>query len=292
VLSSPQVQTLTNASFVAGQEMIVEMHQQPNQRECTTEAIGGAHYGPVLVYMSAVSDATTADGSSSWFKVAEDGYDVATKTWGTMNLNTNCGKQTFTVPADIAPGNYLVRAEAIALHSAGSSGGAQMYMTCFQVNVSGTGTAVPEGVLFPGAYSATDPGILINIYQTITEYIIPGPAVYTAGGASGAASSAAAPASSGSTSSVVSVSTSAAASSSVAVVRVSSASVSSSVAAISVSSAPASSSVAAIAIPTSTPVISATVIAVPTTLQTIVKSTTSSSAPVITSAAENYDSCE
>lgn len=38
----------------------------------------------------------------------------------------------------------------------------------------------PTGVSFPGAYSATDPGILINIYQTITSYTIPGPtAVFT-----------------------------------------------------------------------------------------------------------------
>jgi cellulase len=263
--------------------MIVEMHQQPNQRECTTEAIGGAHYGPVLVYMSAVSDATTADGSSSWFKVAEDGYDVATKTWGTMNLNTNCGKQTFTVPADIAPGNYLVRAEAIALHSAGSSGGAQMYMTCFQVNVSGTGSAVPEGVLFPGAYSATDPGILINIYQTITEYIIPGPAVYVAGGATGATTSAAASSAAAST---AAASTAAPPSSSAA--SATSSVVSTSAVAIS-SAAPVTSSLATTSSPSA--VVASSASAVPTTLQTLVKSATSSAAPAATSAAEEEDDC-
>ncbi|KAF4632358.1 hypothetical protein G7Y89_g5768 [Cudoniella acicularis] len=47
-------------------------------------------------------------------------------------------------------------------------------MTCFQVNVSGSGTASPEGVSFPGAYKASDPGILVNIYNTITSYTIPG----------------------------------------------------------------------------------------------------------------------
>ena len=73
-----------------------------------------------------------------------------------------------------------------ALHVASSVGGAQyvgshlisfhtltrsrFYMSCFQVNVGGSGTANPATVKFPGAYSATDPGILINIYQQLNSY--------------------------------------------------------------------------------------------------------------------------
>lgn len=54
--------------------MTVEMHQQPGQRQCSSEAIGGNHFGPVLVYMAAVSDAKTAVGSqANWFKVAQMG---------------------------------------------------------------------------------------------------------------------------------------------------------------------------------------------------------------------------
>jgi cellulase len=99
-------------------------------------------------------------------------------------LNDNCGKVPVTVPSELAAGNYLVRAEAIALHSAGSEGGAQFYMTCFQVNVASSGTVNPMGVSFPGAYSSTDPGILINIYDpaNIADYQIPGPAVWTGAG--------------------------------------------------------------------------------------------------------------
>lgn len=100
-------------------------------------------------------------------------------------MNANCGKKEFTVPADLATGDYLIRAEEIALHAAGSPNGAQLYMTCYQVHVEGTGSAAPQGVKFPGAYSATDPGILINIYQQLDDYIIPGPEVYKAGGSSG-----------------------------------------------------------------------------------------------------------
>jgi cellulase len=95
----------------AGDEFYVEMHAQMNDRSCENEAIGGNHFGPVMVYMSKVDDATT--------------------TWGTDTLNENCGKRTFKIPGKIPAGDYLVRAEAIALHTAGSSGGAQFYMSCY-----------------------------------------------------------------------------------------------------------------------------------------------------------------
>jgi cellulase len=52
---------------------------------------------------------------------------------------------------------------------------------CYQITVTGTGTASPAGVVFPGAYSATDPGIQINIYQALSTYVAPGPAVISGG---------------------------------------------------------------------------------------------------------------
>ena len=64
--------------------MIVEMHAQIGDRSCTNLAIGGNHYGPVLVYMSKVTDAATDPGSGSWFKIDEEGYNPTTKKWGTV----------------------------------------------------------------------------------------------------------------------------------------------------------------------------------------------------------------
>lgn len=61
------------------------MHQQPNDRSCATEAIGGAHYGPIIIYLSKVADATTSQGDGQWFKVDEEGYNVTTKWWGDVN---------------------------------------------------------------------------------------------------------------------------------------------------------------------------------------------------------------
>ncbi|KAG8898755.1 hypothetical protein FRC00_002335 [Tulasnella sp. 408] len=178
-------------TVAAGSSVSVEMHQQPGDRTCTTEAIGGNHDGPVIIYMSKVSDSSTAAGSTaSWFKVAQSGLitaDATTQTyyWATDGLNDNCGKFTFTIPAAIPSGDYLIRAEVIALHVAGSSGGAQHYMSCFQVTVTGGGSGNPAGVSFPGAYSLTDPGILFNLYTSFTTYTIPGPTVYTSGGTAG-----------------------------------------------------------------------------------------------------------
>ncbi|KAK0124138.1 hypothetical protein ONS95_009121 [Cadophora gregata] len=246
----------------AGGEVTVEMHQH-NSRDCAEEAIGGAHHGPVIVYMSKVDDATKADASAgTWFKVAEDGYDSATKKWADDLLNANCGKRTFTVPSDLATGDYLIRAEEIALHAAGSAGGAQFYMSCYQVHVEGTGSATPTGVSFPGAYSATDPGILINIYNGVDVYQIPGPEVYVSGGAS---SPAPAPAPGASSSLVVA----APSASSTAVVPVAS------------SSAPAA---------TSAPVAVETPIASP--VETPVASPVETAAPVTTPVDEEYEDCE
>ncbi|KAL0934350.1 glycosyl hydrolase family 61 [Colletotrichum truncatum] len=176
----------------AGDTITVEMHQH-NDRDCTKEAIGGAHHGPVMIYLSSVADAATADGSSSFFKVFESGYFEGNKTWGNDLINEGCGKQNFVIPSDVAPGDYLLRAETVALHAAGSEGGAQYYMSCYQLKIEGSGSAKPEGVTFPGAYKATDPGLLINIYNTIANYVIPGPAVY---GSGSSGSAPAAPASS------------------------------------------------------------------------------------------------
>jgi hypothetical protein len=50
--------------------------------------------------------------------------------WGTKDLNTCCGRMNVLIPKDIPAGDYLLRAEALALHTASSVGGAQFYMTC------------------------------------------------------------------------------------------------------------------------------------------------------------------
>ncbi|KAL6709369.1 hypothetical protein ACN47E_001776 [Coniothyrium glycines] len=175
-------------SFAPGDVVTMEMHQH-NTRACTEEGIGGAHWGPVLAYLSKVEDAATADGSSEFFKVYENTWKKASGStqgdndhWGTKDLNYNCGKLDFTIPENLAPGDYLLRAEAIALHAASSSGGAQHYVTCYQLTVSGSGTLVPKDtVTFPSAYTKTGPGLGFSIHTNMDSYPAPGPALIEGG---------------------------------------------------------------------------------------------------------------
>ncbi|KAI4655076.1 uncharacterized protein J4E92_001609 [Alternaria infectoria] len=173
--------------FEAGDTVTIEMHQH-NTRDCKEEGLGGAHWGPVLAYMSKVEDAATADGSSEFFKVYQntwaknpDATQGDNDFWGTKDLNYNCGKLDFTIPKNIAPGDYLLRAEAIALHAAGPAGGAQHYMTCYQLTVTGSGTLEPKGVTFPEAYSKTGPGLGFSIHADLDSYPAPGPALIAGG---------------------------------------------------------------------------------------------------------------
>ncbi|KAJ9156165.1 Glycoside hydrolase family 61 protein [Pleurostoma richardsiae] len=148
--------------------------------------IAASHKGPVMAYLAKVDNAATASQNGlKWFKIAEDGFDTSSRKWGVDHMIANNGWSYFTLPQCIAPGNYLLRVEIIALHSARLQGQAQFYTSCAQINVSGSGTFAPtssQTVSFPGAYKASDPGILINIYSKSSQpdndgkpYTAPGP---------------------------------------------------------------------------------------------------------------------
>ncbi|KAL4773893.1 endo-beta-1,4-glucanase D [Aspergillus nidulans var. acristatus] len=174
----PAAKTLEVA---AGDKITFEWHH--NSRDSSDDIIASSHKGPVLVYM-----APTESGSagSNWVKIYEDGYKDGT--WAVDTLIANKGKHSVTVP-DVPAGNYLFRPEIIALHEGNREGGAQLYMECVQFKVTSDGTTqLPEGVSLPGAYSATDEGILFDIYSSFDSYPIPGPAVWD-GASSGSGSS-------------------------------------------------------------------------------------------------------
>jgi len=95
-----------------------------------------------------------------------------------------------TLPSDLPAGSYLMRHEIIALHTATTTGGAEFYPSCSQLQVGGSTTTnaktlvsgLPSNELatFPGAYKATDPGILVpDVYNTGFDYSkdFPGPAI-------------------------------------------------------------------------------------------------------------------
>lgn len=129
-------------------------------------------------------DCSTVDPTAlSFFKIDEAGLNPD-GSFASDTLIANNNTWTVTIPSDIAPGQYVIRHELLALHSAGTSGGGQFYPMCANLEITGSGSANPAGVKFPGAYTASDPGILVNIYQKLTSYEIPGPPVYRAGSGS------------------------------------------------------------------------------------------------------------
>ncbi|KAI9170837.1 putative endo-beta-1,4-glucanase D [Paramyrothecium foliicola] len=85
------------------------------------------------------------------------------------------------IPASIANGEYLLRVEQIALHMAQQPGGAQFYLACSQIKITGGGSGTPGPLVsLPGGYSNNDPGIVVDIWgKPLDNYRGPGPAIWT-----------------------------------------------------------------------------------------------------------------
>lgn len=173
---NPTKSTSTVITLAAGSQ--AKLTWRHTLQSGPNDVIDSSHKGPVMAYLKKVNDAKTDSGvGGGWFKIAEDGFDGSK--WGVDRLIANQGVQTVTIPACIAPGQYLLRGELIALHSASQPKGAQFYMECAQINITGASASkTPSTVSLPGAYSANDPGILFNLYNGQKSYKAPGPAVF------------------------------------------------------------------------------------------------------------------
>lgn len=197
-LSSPDLVCNVNgakaaSSFVqaaAGDKLTFEWYH--NTR--TDDIIDKSHKGPIITYIAPYTEGNGAE--SIWTKIDEAGYDAASGQWAVDKLIANKGLYDFTLPASLAAGRYLIRQEIIAHHESDTAynvnpaRGAQFYPSCVQVEVTGSGTAVPnQNFNFNTGYTYADPGIVFNLYQAISSYKIPGPAVWTASGSGGSGSS-------------------------------------------------------------------------------------------------------
>ncbi|GAB7324304.1 hypothetical protein MBLNU13_g08270t1 [Cladosporium sp. NU13] len=161
-----------------------------------------SHHGPVIDYLAKCDgdDCTTVDKETlKFFKIDEAGLvdgSSAPGKWASDELIAADGKWSVTIPESLAPGQYVLRHEIIALHSAGDVNGAQNYPQCFNLEVTGSGTANPEGVLGTALYTPEDAGIKVGIYSALGDsYEIPGPALWD-----GASSGSSGPATGNSTS--------------------------------------------------------------------------------------------
>jgi hypothetical protein len=100
-------------------------------------------------------------------------------TWITDTLIAQDFTIDFKIPSGLAPGNYVLRHEIIALHDRVSNG-TQNYPQCLNLKVGGSGSkALPVGIPATEFYNYNDPGILFNLYASATSYPYPGPAVWS-----------------------------------------------------------------------------------------------------------------
>ena len=148
-----------------------------------------SHHGPVIDYLAhcANDDCTAVDKTSLlWNKIDEDGLINGSPQpghWASDDLIANNNSWVATIPASIAPGKYVLRHEIIALHSANNAGGAQNYPQCLNLEITGSGSnSLSTGTEGTSLYTATDPGIFVNIYLGLASYIIPGPKLYSGAG--------------------------------------------------------------------------------------------------------------
>ncbi len=138
--------------------------------------------GPILVWLYKCAGAfSSCDGSGAgWFKIDEAGFhgdgvkvflDTETPSgWDIAKLVGGNKQWSSKIPAGLAPGNYLVRHELIALHQANAP---QFYAECAQLTVTGSGTAQPDAsykAAIPGYCSQNDANIKVsNDVETTTK---------------------------------------------------------------------------------------------------------------------------
>ncbi|KAF5021718.1 hypothetical protein F66182_6245 [Fusarium sp. NRRL 66182] len=160
-----------HAKIAAGEQIYLKWDTWPE-----------SHKGPVIDYLAScgASGCETVDKETlKFFKIGEAGLISSSGnpgTYGDDELIANDNGWLLEIPASIKPGHYVLRHEIIALHSGGQENGAQNYPQCFNLEITGSGTEQPEGVLGTELYKPDDEGILFNIYGSPSTYPIPGPA--------------------------------------------------------------------------------------------------------------------
>ncbi|KAH9855164.1 glycoside hydrolase family 61 protein [Lenzites betulinus] len=139
-----------------------------------------SHVGPIVTYLArAPSDITQWVPGNACFKIDEAGKSADGQWAATDGLYATDLIYTITIPPKLQPGQYIIRHEIIALHGAFAYPGVQIYPSCIQIEVTGTGNALPTSglVSFPGAYTPETPGIFDVYDNPDSTYPIPGPPV-------------------------------------------------------------------------------------------------------------------
>ncbi|RPA86821.1 family 61 glycosyl hydrolase [Ascobolus immersus RN42] len=144
-----------------------------------------SHFGPQMTYLAwcggkKCSEYDVRNPEARFFKISQDGWNSRTRTWLQEDFLKNNSTLTVTLPKNIPNGEYVVRHELLALHAVTNDKyGPEFYPQCWQITITGgTGTTIPAGVPFPGAYQPNDPGIEFRTNRSnIVSYPFPGPPI-------------------------------------------------------------------------------------------------------------------
>lgn len=176
----------SSAPIEAGQ--VVDFDWTSADLERNPDGWSQGHRGPVITYLAACNgDCATVDKSTLRFvKIAEAGLisgPASTEgVWATDLLRQ--GNNSAMIPTDIAPGNYVIRNEIIALHRANEQE-PEFYQSCANLEVTkgGSDDLSGKGVAATELYSREDQQLYaFSIYEANgASWDIPGPAMYQSG---------------------------------------------------------------------------------------------------------------
>lgn len=150
-----------------------------------------SHTGPLATYIAPCphGDCTAHVDKSAlrWTKIDHKGLIAGPASdrgyWATDFLRDSGGYDTISLPYDIAPGNYVLRHELIALHKA-HEGAPEFYPQCVNIRISGPPGGDDlrgSGVVGRDLYRHGDPrlwGFALHREEAESHYDIPGPPVY------------------------------------------------------------------------------------------------------------------
>ncbi|WVQ74453.1 hypothetical protein IAR50_004054 [Cryptococcus sp. DSM 104548] len=159
------------ANATAGDTVIVTWNTWPT-----------SHKGSVTQWMAHCPDdlcAGTAGADMEWFKISQSSYDESTDSWPTDYIAENL-IWTFSLPTNLAAGQYLLRHELLAMHTTGAP---QFYPVAIEMQLDSSGSTTPSPTgTFPDMYTSSDDMALTqNIYggsALNAEFVVPGVAVY------------------------------------------------------------------------------------------------------------------
>ncbi|KAJ3054146.1 hypothetical protein HK097_002526 [Rhizophlyctis rosea] len=123
------------------------------------------HPGPSHVYIS-----RQTENPRQWAKVWQDQEHTGNTGWHEERMTRvrqpkQWSNYTVQLPSDIADGRWVIRVDHQALHAAGNVGGAQFYIRCIDIEVTGGKGKFPSPVAtFPGAFNQRTPGVMWDLY--------------------------------------------------------------------------------------------------------------------------------